>query len=103
MTFSITVMFRKSRSVWNVRAMPLFVILCGARPEILSPSKTISPESTWKIPVIRLKTVVLPAPFGPITLTISPSSTCRSSSLTTLSPPKAIDTFCSSSSFSGTR
>ena len=30
------------------------------------------------MPVTRLKTVVLPAPFGPIRLTISPSSTCRS-------------------------
>src|SRR5215210_8851343 len=39
------------------------------------------------MPVIRLKTVVLPAPFGPITLTISPSSTCRSRPSTTRRPP----------------
>src|SRR5262245_35534853 len=47
-----------------------------------------------------LNSVVLPAPFGPITLTISPSSTCRSSSETTRSPPKSIVTPRSSSSFS---
>ena len=33
------------------------------------------------MPVIRLKSVVLPAPLGPITLTISFSSTCRSRSV----------------------
>ncbi len=31
-TFSFTVMFRNSRSVWNVRAMPRRRDLCGARP-----------------------------------------------------------------------
>ena len=44
-TFSLTLMLRKSRSVWNVRAMPRCVILCGARPAMFSPSKRISPES----------------------------------------------------------
>ena len=36
------------------------------------------------MPVIRSKSVVLPAPVGPITETISPSSTCRSRSETDL-------------------
>ena len=44
------------------------------------------------MPVIRLKSVVLPAPFGPITLTISPWATCRSRSETTLRPPNASET-----------
>ena len=39
------------------------------------------------MPVIRLKTVVFPAPFGPIRLTISPSPTCRSRSVSTCRPP----------------
>src|SRR3954447_5661635 len=98
MTFSSTVMFRNRRSVWKVRAIPLVVIVCGARLETTSPSNTIDPESGRKIPVMRLKTVVLPAPLGPITLTISPSPTCRSRSLTTWRPPKAFDTPRSSSS-----
>src|SRR5438309_2534424 len=50
------------------------------------------------MPVIRLKSVVLPAPFGPITLTISPSSTPRSRSDTTASPPNESETPRSSSS-----
>ena len=32
-TFSLTVMFRNSRSVWKVRAMPLRVILFGGKPD----------------------------------------------------------------------
>ena len=40
------------------------------------------------MPVITLNSVVLPAPLGPITLTISCSSTWRSSSCSARSPPK---------------
>ena len=43
MTFSITLMLRNRRSVWNVRATPRCVIVCGARPTRLSPSSRISP------------------------------------------------------------
>ena len=32
-TFSFTVMFRKSRRVWNVRAMPRRVIWCGGEAD----------------------------------------------------------------------
>jgi hypothetical protein len=42
------------------------------------------------MPVTRLKSVVLPAPFGPITLTISPSRTSRSSVLMHCRPPNAL-------------
>src|SRR5438132_1371640 len=44
------------------------------------------------MPVITLKTVVLPAPFGPITLTISPSPTCSSRSDSASRPPNDRDT-----------
>ena len=46
-TFSLTVMFRKSRSVWNVRAIPRAVISCGSSPRIDCPSKRMSPASGW--------------------------------------------------------
>src|SRR3954454_4152035 len=49
------------------------------------------------MPVTRLKSVVLPAPFGPITLTISRSSTSRSSSWIAYRPPKLFETARSSS------
>src|SRR5262249_34513811 len=46
-----------------------------------------SPELGPYTPVITLKTVVLPAPLGPIRLTISPSSTSTSSPESARSPP----------------
>src|SRR5437868_15116392 len=42
--------------------------------------------------VMRLKTVVFPAPFGPITLMISLGQICRSTSCTAASPPKYLVT-----------
>src|SRR2546421_9653866 len=47
------------------------------------------------MPVIKLKTVVLPAPFGPITLTISLGQTSRSRSCTAARPPKRLETLVS--------
>src|ERR671923_242979 len=41
---------------------------------------------------MTLKRVVFPAPFGPMTLTISPSPTTSSSRLMQVSPPKAMET-----------
>src|SRR5512144_863912 len=49
------------------------------------------------MPVIRFITVVLPAPFGPIRLTISPSRTSKERSLTACRPPKRFVTLLSSS------
>ena len=43
-TFSSTVMFRKRRNVWKVRAIPSFVILCGSIPLMLRPAKRMSPS-----------------------------------------------------------
>src|SRR5712671_6266959 len=40
------------------------------------------------MPVMALNTVVLPAPFGPMTDTISLAGTFRSRALTAVSPPK---------------
>src|SRR5260370_28777372 len=44
------------------------------------------------MPVIRLNTVVFPAPFGPITLIISFGLTSRSRSCTAARPPKCLET-----------
>src|SRR6185369_5766766 len=49
------------------------------------------------MPVIRLKSVLLPAPFGPIKAWIEPSSTFRLTSLTATRPPNRIVTLFSSS------
>src|SRR5215208_960833 len=60
----------------------------GASPAIDWPSKVTSPESGGIRPVIKLNSVVLPAPFGPITLRISPGSSARSTPSTAWTPPK---------------
>ena len=46
-----------------------------------------------KKPLIRLKKVVLPAPFGPITARSSPGSTVIDTSSTATRLPKRRDTF----------
>jgi len=46
----------------------------GVRSRLLSPNRT-APESGLYSRVITLKSVVLPAPFGPISPTICPAST----------------------------
>jgi len=51
---------------WKVRAMPASATLCGSVGEYGLPSSSKVPESGWYRPVITLKKVVLPAPFGPI-------------------------------------
>src|SRR5713226_5480241 len=43
-------------------------------------------------PLTRLKRVVFPDPFGPITPRISPASTVKLTSLTAATPPKLLET-----------
>src|SRR5437879_13787505 len=63
-----------------------------------SPAKATDPlVGEWK-PLRRLKQVVLPAPFGPISPTISPVSTVRLRLLTAASPPKRFERSRASSS-----
>src|SRR5579864_3409168 len=50
-----------------------------------------------------LKNVVLPAPFGPIRLTIAPSGTVKSTSSTATRPPNSFRSICVSSSALCTR
>ena len=68
--FSIAVMFWNSRMFWKVRPTPRCVIVCGGLAVTSWPSKTIWPAVGLYTPVSMLKNVVLPAPFGPIRLTI---------------------------------
>ena len=63
----------------------------GASPAMFLPSNRISPESGASWPLIMLKQVDLPAPFGPIMARNSPCSTSKLTSLTARTPPKALD------------
>ena len=51
------------------------------------PSSTTRPSSAVTYPLMRSKSVVLPAPFGPIMPTISPLPTANDTSSTAWLPP----------------
>ena len=63
-TFSSTLMSGTSLTCWNVLAMPSFATCCGRALSIFLPSTEIVPPDGASTPVIRLKVVLLPAPFG---------------------------------------
>ena len=53
--------------IWNERASPAATVRCGARPGDRTRRRASTlPRSGANIPEIRLNTVVLPAPLGPI-------------------------------------
>ena len=97
-TFSSTVMSGTSLTCWKVRAMPSLTISCGGALSIFLPSTEIVPPVDVSTPVIRLKVVLLPAPFGPIRATISRACTSKETLLTATTPPNCLRAFsiCSS-------
>ena len=52
--------------IWKVRASPRFTRSCGSSAVMSSSPRKIWPAFGASMPVIRLMSVVLPAPFGPI-------------------------------------
>src|SRR5437016_9025776 len=64
----------------------------GAQPAISRSRRRIEPPSGTRAPVIRLKSVVLPDPLGPMTPISSPSATAKLTSLTARTPPNAFET-----------
>ena len=53
--------------------MPIFTISWAGRCVMSSPRKRIVPVRGWFSPLIERSVVDLPAPFAPISVTISPS------------------------------
>ena len=90
-TFSATVRFGNGRTIWWVRTMPARTSLCAGRPDTLNPRMRTSPEVGGIDPAMRLKSVVFPAPFGPMTPRISPCRSSRSTWSTALRPPKLFE------------
>ena len=68
---------------------------CGRRrlgTRVMSlPNSAMEPESGVSSPVIRLNSVVLPAPLGPMISRRSPGATSRLTLLVTCKPPKDFD------------
>src|ERR671922_900149 len=56
------------------------------------PNSSMRPAVTGKAPATRLNSVVLPAPFGPMSARRSPGRTASSTPSTARSPPNAFDT-----------
>src|SRR5204863_3381240 len=73
--------------------MPRSVIAWGGLPVTSSPSKTILPAVGRYTPVSMLKKVVLPAPLGPIRLTMRSRGIVKSTSSVATSPPNSFRTF----------
>src|SRR5712691_10290750 len=69
----------------------------AARPVTSWPWKRILPASGRRAPAIRLNSVVLPEPFGPMTPSSSPSSSVKLTSFTDRTPPKPFDSRSTSS------
>ena len=65
-TLSSTLKAGNGRTSWKVRATPRRHTASGASPAMGSPASAIEPSSGACAPAIRLNSVVLPAPFGPI-------------------------------------
>ncbi len=77
MTFLTTGTFGNVLIVWNVRAIPRRQILYAGIGVMSRPLNKILPELGLSEAEIRLKSVVLPAPFGPMSPMISPCSTWK--------------------------
>src|SRR6266545_4720267 len=86
MLFS-TVRPRNRRDCWYVRARPSRARSRDGRVVTSSPNNSTCPAEGARSPAITLKSVVLPAPFGPRIARLSPGSTSSVTSRTAWRPP----------------
>ena len=86
--FSSTVIEPKGNGRCIAIAIPLRLTRCAVRPSILAPSSRMLPRVGRSSPTITFSSVLLPAPFGPTTATMSPSSIPNVTPSTAGSPPK---------------
>ena len=73
--FSVTLMRGKSLRPSGDCEMPRLTIWCGGIDVTSVPWKKILPLRGWLSPLIERSVVDLPAPFAPMSVTISPSCT----------------------------
>src|SRR4051812_6138412 len=90
-TFSSTEKRGRIEVIWNERASPRCARRSTAKRVTSSPANTMRPASGASKPEIWLISVVLPAPFGPITACSSPGSTSSVTPSVTRRPPKFFD------------
>ena len=87
LTFSPTERSGKTLETWNERPSPACVRRCGGSRVTSFPSSSTLPAVGRIVPESRLKSVVLPAPFGPMMPTSSPARTSSETSATMRAPP----------------
>src|SRR5260370_26337152 len=82
--------------------MPIRQIAGGGRPVMSRSPKKIRPRVGCTWPVMRLNSVDLPAPFGPMTQAVRPRSTDRLTSRTATKPANDLLTASTRSSMAST-
>ena len=80
----------KSATFWKVLVRPRAATLWGFSPVMSSPSRRTRPAVGLCRPTSVLNSVDLPAPFGPMSPTISPLVTSNETASTACSPPKRL-------------
>src|SRR5687768_7385844 len=90
--FSPTVSVGKRFEIWNVRVSPSAARRCVGMRVTSRPNNSMRPSVTGSAPAIRLNSVVLPAPLGPMSARRSPGRTASSTPSTARSPPKTFET-----------
>ena len=85
-TFSATVIDANVAATWNVRPDAEAPDVAGVMPAVFLPKIAIRPVVGASWPSIMLKQVLLPAPFGPMSATISPASSVKLTSRTAWKP-----------------
>src|SRR5215472_5467171 len=84
--------------IWNERPMPMRQRCSGASAVMSEPAKSTRPASGRTLPLTMPNSVVLPAPFGPMMPSASPSPSARSMASATTMAPKRLLTFSSARS-----
>src|SRR6202453_863581 len=89
--FCLTGNSLKTEGVCILMLMPRFTRWYGSSPVTSAPSKWMCPAVGGYMPSMSRKSVLLPAPFGPIRQWMSPFSASRVTSDTAARPPKDFD------------
>src|SRR6266568_7251183 len=90
--FSSTVRSAKRLVIWKVRARPCAARACAEVLVTSRPKSLTVPAVTGSDPVMRLNSVVFPAPLGPISARRSPGRRASATSSTARRPPKSLVT-----------
>ena len=88
--FSRALRLWNSCGIWKVRTRPLWKSASVDSGVTSSPRKRMVPDVGCRAPAMRLNSVVLPAPLGPMRPRISPLLTLRVQPSTARKPPKAL-------------